>query len=367
MCWVGHAVETVDTDRPSRSHSPASRAEFLIEVSDPPTCQEKLITVEEWSSVSTNETDGGRPEKTVSQDSPLELPKEGKLWIDASEKIRSSERKASLDTSLGTEKSRSSLSASRSSLSDGSYFRRGWAGPRVSERTFSTFSTDSRAPSMSSTLSPASRVNFIGDEGIVDSEVTDAMDPNFRRLRAHMGNNSGTYEGQVHPERERVFHGHGRFEGQKWTYVGDWENGRMNGEGTQTWAEGHSYTGQFLNNVLNGHGSARWKHASGGMMVYIGEYRNDKKHGFGKFTWPSGRKYEGEWERGERHGVGVDSSAKGLEIRGKWHAGRLLYAMGKDDEPLDSIVQAIDSPCSPSTKSGKSWPPAASSAVATAA
>ena len=52
------------------------------------------------------------------------------------------------------------------------------------------------------------------------------------------------------------------------TYVGEWKNGKMNGQGTFT-----SKTGS----------------------TYVGEWRNNKKHGRGTYRYPDGSKVDGIW------------------------------------------------------------------------
>ena len=51
-------------------------------------------------------------------------------------------------------------------------------------------------------------------------------------------------------------------------YVGEWKDGKKNGQGTYTYSNG----GQ-----------------------YVGEYEKDKRHGQGAYTKSNGDKYVGEW------------------------------------------------------------------------
>ena len=50
-------------------------------------------------------------------------------------------------------------------------------------------------------------------------------------------------------------------------YVGDWKDGKRNGQGTYTFPDG---------------------------MKYVGEFKDSKRNGQGTYTWPDGRKYDGE-------------------------------------------------------------------------
>ena len=50
-------------------------------------------------------------------------------------------------------------------------------------------------------------------------------------------------------------------------YVGEFKDGKRNGQGTYTWADGRKY---------------------------VGEFKDEKRHGQGTFTFPDGGKYVGE-------------------------------------------------------------------------
>ena len=56
-------------------------------------------------------------------------------------------------------------------------------------------------------------------------------------------------------------------------YVGEWKNGKKNGQGTETFFDGRKY---------------------------VGEWKNGKKHAQGTMTLSSGGKYVGEWKDGKR-------------------------------------------------------------------
>ena len=61
--------------------------------------------------------------------------------------------------------------------------------------------------------------------------------------------------------------------------------------GTITWASGSKYVGEFRNGKKNGQGTYTW--ANG--YKYVGEYKNGKRNGQGTYTWASGAKYVGEY------------------------------------------------------------------------
>ena len=61
------------------------------------------------------------------------------------------------------------------------------------------------------------------------------------------------------------------------TYIGEWKNGGMSGEGVLLYAEGNKwkaekYEGTFKNNETHGHGTFTW--LNGGQ--YIGEFKDDE-------------------------------------------------------------------------------------------
>lgn len=161
------------------------------------------------------------------------------------------------------------------------------------------------------------------------AETVDTAHPNHREI--HM--DSGRYVGQVDLATD-TFNGFGWFESRSETVsLGYWTNGRLHGEGKQTWLDGRSYLGSFQHGVFSGHGTMRWK-TKRGQMVYDGEYSNDKRHGEGKFTWPSGKSYSGQWVNGQRHGTGIDTTASGRQWRSVWEADVLI----ESDEPASSSV-----------------------------
>ncbi len=72
------------------------------------------------------------------------------------------------------------------------------------------------------------------------------------------------------------------------TYVGDWVDGTMSGEGVFTWPSGSRYEGQFKDDKINGKGT--YQSANGNK--YVGDWVNEKMSGEGVFTWPNGDRYE---------------------------------------------------------------------------
>ncbi|MDA1037410.1 MAG: MORN motif precursor, partial [Proteobacteria bacterium] len=90
-------------------------------------------------------------------------------------------------------------------------------------------------------------------------------------------------------------------------YEGEFKNGKMQGQGTFTWAgewQGQQYVGEFKENKRHGQGTNIFKSGD----KYVGEWKENKMHGQGTFTWAGewqGQQYVGEWKEGNRHGQGT--------------------------------------------------------------
>ena len=106
-------------------------------------------------------------------------------------------------------------------------------------------------------------------------------------------------------------------DGQK--YVGEFRDGKPNGQGTHTWPDGQKYVGEFK--VGKSHGQGTLTSPSG--SSYVGEYRDGKYNGQGTFTSPSFGKYVGEYRDGKYNGQGTVTFPSGGKYVGEW----------KDDKP----------------------------------
>ena len=140
-------------------------------------------------------------------------------------------------------------------------------------------------------------------------------------------------------------------------FVGEIENGKPNGQGTETFPDGDKYVGEFKDGSLNGQGTytfhdggkyeGGWKdskkHGQGTHTYgkgkwegdkYIGEYRDGKRHGQGIYTYGKGKwngdKYEGEYKDGKFHGQGTYTSSNGNKYVGGWKDG-MRHGLGKGE------------------------------------
>lgn len=72
--------------------------------------------------------------------------------------------------------------------------------------------------------------------------------------------------------------------------------------------------------------------------TYIGDFVNNLMHGNGCFTMPDGSEYVGEFFEGVQHGDGMIITTAGTEIFGKWVNGQyqsLEYSIQVGDEQAE--------------------------------
>ena len=60
---------------------------------------------------------------------------------------------------------------------------------------------------------------------------------------------------------------------------------------------------------------------------YVGEYKDGKRNGQGTYTFPDGRKFVGEWKDGKINGQGTMTTLDGTKYEGEW----------KDEKPWNGI------------------------------
>jgi hypothetical protein len=102
-------------------------------------------------------------------------------------------------------------------------------------------------------------------------------------------------------------------------FVGEYKDGKENGQGTITFANGNKYVGEFKNDKMNGPGT--FTEANGNK--YVGEYKDNKKHGPGTYTFAVGGKYAGEWKDDKRNGQGTQVNVDGDWVGGIWENDKL--------------------------------------------
>ena len=101
-------------------------------------------------------------------------------------------------------------------------------------------------------------------------------------------------------------------------YIGEWKDGKKNGQGTLTIAGGDKYVGEFKDDKANGQGTLTF--ANGGK--YVGELKDYMRNGQGTLTFANGDKYVGEWKDDRRNGQGTRYASNGSIInQGIWDGG----------------------------------------------
>ncbi len=100
-------------------------------------------------------------------------------------------------------------------------------------------------------------------------------------------------------------------------YVGQYKNGKRNGQGTMTLPDGTQYVGQWKNDEMNGQGTLNYPDGA----QYVGQWKDGKPNGQGTFTWSDGSKYVGQFKDGEYDGQGTLTSSDGSEYAGQWKNG----------------------------------------------
>ena len=129
--------------------------------------------------------------------------------------------------------------------------------------------------------------------------------------------------------------GFGSTETDSGKYVGHFENGKRNGHGIYTYADGSTYDGNWVKGKKQGQGKMTYQSGD----VYDGDWLDDEQHGRGIFEFSDEKggfneSYDGEWENGEMHGRGTYTSQSGNVYVGEYAndnkngQGKMTYANG---------------------------------------
>jgi hypothetical protein len=120
------------------------------------------------------------------------------------------------------------------------------------------------------------------------------------------------------------------FNGDK--YIGEFKDGKRNGQGTSTFANGDKYVGQWKDGKQNGQGQGTYTLDHGDR--YVGELTDDKRNGRGTYTFANGDKYVGDFKDGSFNGQGTIKYFNGDKYVGEFKdseeygQGTLTYANG---------------------------------------
>ncbi len=129
-------------------------------------------------------------------------------------------------------------------------------------------------------------------------------------------------------------------------YVGEWQNGQPNGKGTYTWEEGQyegdKYEGEWQNGLHHGQGTYTWGSGTNKGDVYVGTFINNKKTGFGTCNYANGNIYVGEWKDGNSHGEGTFTTTDGKVREGLFENGEYIQEVLDSNLNLEDVISDED-------------------------
>ena len=97
-------------------------------------------------------------------------------------------------------------------------------------------------------------------------------------------------------------------------YVGQFKEGKRSGQGTHTFANGDKYVGEFLDGKQSGQGTLTLANGD----KYVGEFKDYLFSGLGTHTFADGEKYVGEFLDGDRSGKGTVLFRSGSKFVGEF-------------------------------------------------
>ena len=96
-----------------------------------------------------------------------------------------------------------------------------------------------------------------------------------------------------------------------------------------------TYVGNFINDKLNGEGEIRYE-----SYTITGNFIDNKLEGRGVIKFINGDRFEGIFKNGKRNGYGVFTFAKGGELRGRWLNDEFIDGSDYDNpNAIDLILQ----------------------------
>lgn len=159
-------------------------------------------------------------------------------------------------------------------------------------------------------------------------------------------------------------------------YVGEFRNGKRNGQGTMLFVNGTRYVGGWRNDRRHGQGididslgevkkfnwvdgsilehtegrlapcqgsnAERWTHCIGSITTanghkYSGEISEGKPNGEGTLQYLDGRKYSGEFQNGVPHGQGTETNALGAIKTGYWTSNNLTFGIDSSSSMCSGV------------------------------
>jgi len=105
-------------------------------------------------------------------------------------------------------------------------------------------------------------------------------------------------------------------------YEGNWENGRMNGQGVVLYKSGVSFKGNWKKGMYHGNGKITYK--LGITRAYTGEWHFNKRHGAGTIQLFNDDVFTGYFRNNLMHGNGIYTWKNGVSLKSKWVNGAIL-------------------------------------------
>ncbi len=109
-------------------------------------------------------------------------------------------------------------------------------------------------------------------------------------------------------------------------YTWSFKDGKKDGQGKYTWANGDIYEGEWKNDKRTWQGKCTWANGD----IYEGEWKNNKRTWQGKYTWANGGIYEGAWKNNNMEWEGTYTNAAGIVFTGKWEGQTLVEETSSD-------------------------------------
>ena len=103
-------------------------------------------------------------------------------------------------------------------------------------------------------------------------------------------------------------------------YTGQWEFYERNGRGTLKYPDGRFYEGEFKSGLRTGKGVMIWPDG----RRYVGDFLRGNRTGKGIMIYPDGRVYRGDFLDGERSGSGVMTLSNGERLEGQFVDGKYV-------------------------------------------
>jgi len=153
----------------------------------------------------------------------------------------------------------------------------------------------------------------------------------LRSIRTKISPNGDKYIGQW---KDGKYEGQGTYtfpNGDK--YVGQWKDGKIEGQGTYTWTDGTKYVGQWKDGIIEGQGTYTWIDGT----KYVGQFKDGKREGQGTMIYFNGPKYVGQFKNGNIEGQGAVIFPDGSSYVGQWEndelKGQRTYILADGAKP----------------------------------